>query len=127
MVEELEELWRKLSFTDEEDEGIALGNSSTRAAKEQGRLCAILKILSHRSISVEALRKNLRMLWKPSKGVNLSELKDDLFLVEFGDESDKRAMDMSRWSNEKQLVLIQEFEGDLTVREMELKWSPFWV
>lgn len=75
MVEELEELWRKLSFTDEEDEGIALGNSSTRAAREWGRLCAILKILSHRS---------------------LSELKDDLFLVEFGDESDKkRAMDMS--------------------------------
>ena len=96
MVEELEELWRKLSFTDEEDEGIALGNSSTKAAREWGRLCAILKILSHRSISVEALRKNLRMLWKPSKGVNLSELKDDLFLVEFGDESDKkRAMDMS--------------------------------
>lgn len=110
MAEELEELWRKLAFMEEEDEGIALGNSSTRAAKARGRLCVVLKILSHRNLHVDALRKNLRMLWKPSKGVNISELEDDLFLAEFGDEREKkRVMDMSPWSYEKQLVLIQEF------------------
>ena len=47
MVEELEELWRKLSFTEEEDEGIVLGNNSTKAAKARGKLCAMLKILTH--------------------------------------------------------------------------------
>lgn len=128
MAEQLEELWRKLSFTEEEDEGIALGSRSTRAAKARGRLCVVLKILSQRRVLVDALRKNLRMLWKPSKGVNISELEDDLFLAEFGDERDKkRIMDMSPWSFEKQLVLIQEFEGDLTPREMDVIWSPFWV
>nr|POE83161.1 hypothetical protein CFP56_66959 [Quercus suber] len=128
MAEELEELWKKLSFTEEEGEGIVLGNNSTKAAKARGRLCAVLKILTHKSVQVEALRKNLRMLWKPSKGVNISELDEDLFLAEFGDERDKkRIMDMSPWSYEKQLVLIQEFEAELTPREMELKWCPFWV
>ena len=29
MAEELEELWKKLSFTKEEDEGIELGSGST--------------------------------------------------------------------------------------------------
>lgn len=43
MVEELQELWRKLSFTEEEDEGIVLGNSSPRVAKARGRLCVDLK------------------------------------------------------------------------------------
>ena len=33
MAEQLEELWRKLSFTKEEDEGIMLGINSTKAAK----------------------------------------------------------------------------------------------
>ena len=62
------------------------------------------------------------MSWKLSKEVNISELDDDLFLVEFGDERDKkRIMDMSPWSYEKQLVIIQEFEGELMPREMELK------
>ena len=128
MVEELEELWRKLSFMEEEDKDIMLGNNITKVAKARGRLCGVLKILTHKSVHVEALRKNLRMLWKPSKGFNISELDDDLFLAEFGDERDKkRIMNMSPWSYEKQLVIIQEFERELTPREMELKWCPFWV
>lgn len=107
MAEELEKLWSKLSFTEEEDEGITLGSNSTKAARERGRFCVVLKILSHKIINVEALRKNMNMLWKPSNGVKFSELKEDLVLVEFGDERDKRrVLDMSPWSYEKQLVLL---------------------
>ena len=39
---------------------------------------------------MDALRKNLRMLWKPNKGVQILELEEELFLVEFGDEKDKK-------------------------------------
>ena len=68
------------------------------------------------------------MLWKPNKGVQISELEEDLYLVEFGDEKDKRkVMDMCPWSYEKQLVLIQEFDGKLTSKEIEVKWALFWV
>lgn len=127
MVKELEDLWSKLSFTEEEDEGITLGSNSTKEARDRGRLCVVLKILSHRSINVEALRKHMNMLWKPCKGVKFSELKEDLVLVEFGDERDKRRMlDMSPWSYEEQLVLLQEFEGKLTPKEIDLRWSSFW-
>jgi len=126
MSKELEELWRKLSFTEEEDEGIELGSSSTKAAKEIGKNYAIMKIMTHRSISLDALRKNLRMLWKTNKGVNIFELEADLFLVKFGDGKDKKkVLDMCPWSYEKQLVLIQDFKGELTLKEIELKWSPF--
>ena len=77
---------------------------------------------------VDTLRKNLRMLWKTNKWVNISELEADLFLVEFGDVKDKKkVLDMSPWSFEKQLVIIQEFEGEQTPKEMEVKWSPFWI
>ena len=128
MSKELEVLWNKLSFTKEEDEGIELGSSSTKVAKEIGKNCVVMKIMTHRSISLDALRKNLRMLWKTNKGVNISKLEADLFLVEFGDGKDKKkVLDMCPWSYEKQLVLIQDFEGELTPKEIELKWSPFWI
>ena len=59
----------------------------------------MMKILSQRSINVDALRKNLRMLWKPNKGVQILVLEEELFLVEFGDEKDKKKMlDMCPWS-----------------------------
>ena len=57
MAEELEALWSKLSFTEEEGEGVELGSSSTRAAKEIGKNCAIMKIMTQRSISLDSLRK----------------------------------------------------------------------
>ena len=128
MAEKLEVLWNKLSFMEEEGEGVDLGSSSTRVAKEVGKNCAIMKIMTHKSISFDALRKNMRILWKTNKWVNFSELEAELFLVEFGDGKDKKKiLDMSLWSFEKQLVIIQEFEGELTPMEMELKWSPFWI
>nr|POE60430.1 hypothetical protein CFP56_45631 [Quercus suber] len=88
MAKELEELWKKLTFTEEEDKGIDLDSRSTSAARKVFRL----------------------------------------FLVEFGDEKDKKkVLDMCPWNYEKQLILIQEYVGELTLKEIEVKWAPFWV
>ena len=52
----------------------------------------------------------------------------ELFLVEFEDERDKRrVLEMSPWHYEKQLVLLQEFKGEQDLKDIVLKWSPFWV
>lgn len=127
MEEELESWWQKLSLTEEEDEKIALGRNSTKAAKEVGLCCLVMKILSRRSIGIDALRKNLRMVWKPNKGIQISEIDDEMFMVEFGDEKDKmKVLELCSWSYDKQLILLQEFKGDQP-KEILLQWSPFWV
>lgn len=62
----------------------------------------MMKILSRKSIMLDALRKNLRMLWKPSKRVQIMEIEDEMYMVEFGDGKDKKkAMEMSPWSYDK--------------------------
>lgn len=121
-------MWSKLSFTEEEDDGIELGISCTKAARALGKNCVVLKVLTQRSINLDALRKNLRMLWKPNKSLQISEIEDELFMAEFGDTKDKqRVLNMSPWSFEKQLVLLQEFEGELVPKDIVMRWSPFWV
>jgi len=128
MADELEALWQKLTFTEEEDESLMLGNSCTKAATERGKYCLVMRVLSRRCIILDALRKNLRMLWKPKRNVKVSEIEEDLFLVEFDDERDKRkVLDMCPWNYEKNLVLLQEFEGDKVPKDLVLKWSPLWV
>ena len=128
MEDELEEMWKKLSFTEEEGESISLGSSTTVAAKLVGRNCFVMKVLSHKCMNIETLRKNLRMLWKPNKGVQINEIGDELFLVEFGDGRDKkRVMDMSPWTYEKQLILLKEFVGEQVPKEISLWQSPFLV
>ena len=113
MAEELEELWKKLSFTEEEDESIALGSSTTEVAKAIGKNCLVVKVLSPKSINIEAFRKNLRMIWKPIKSVQINEVEDEIYLVEFGDGRDKRrVMEMCPWTYKKSLILLKEFEGE---------------
>lgn len=52
MADELEALWSKLMFTKEEGEGIELGSDSTKAAREIGKNCLVMKILTQRTISL---------------------------------------------------------------------------
>ena len=107
MVEELETLWQKLKVTDEEEVSILLGGECTRAANERGRNCLFMKVMSRKGIMLDTLRKNIRMLWKPNKSLQLSVIEEELFLVEFEDERDKkRVMDMRPWHYEKQLMLL---------------------
>ena len=128
MAKDLEKLWSKLSFTEEEDEGIELGNNCTKAVRAVGRNCVVMKVLTSRCVSLDMLRKNMRMLWKPNRGVQISEIENELFLVEFGDGKDKqRILDMCSWSFEKQLILMQDFEGELVLKDIVLKWAPFWI
>ena len=128
MANELEALWSKLSFTEEKGKGIALGSNSTKAAREIGKNYVVIKILPKRIIFLEVLGKNMKMLWKPNKGLQISEIEDDMFLMEFGDGRDKkRIMEMSPWSFEKQLILLQDFEGELVPKEIVQKWTTFWV
>ena len=128
MADELEALWSKLTFTEEEGEDIELGSESTRAAREIGKNCLVMKILTQRIIVLDALRKHLKMLWKPNRGLWISEIDEDLYLVEFGDGRDKkRILEMCPWSYEKQLVLLQEFEGERVPKDITIKWTLFWV
>ena len=128
MEDELEEMWTKFSLTEEEGESFSLGSSTTEAAKLVGRNCVVMKVLTHKWLNIEALRKNLRMIWKPTKGVQINEIGDELFLVEFGEGRDKRRiMEMSPWTYEKQLILLKEFVGEQVPKDIVLRQSPFWV
>ena len=48
-------LEKKVSFMEEEDESISLGSNSTEASNEIGKKCLVMKVLAHRSISLEPL------------------------------------------------------------------------
>ena len=122
MAKELKKMWSKLSLTEEEGEDIVLGSNYTKAARAIGRNCVLMKVHTTRSVSLDALRKNVRMLWKTNKGVQISEIEDDLFLVEFGDGKDKqKILDMCPWSFEKLLVLMQEFKRELIPKDIVMK------
>ena len=57
MEDELKEMWKKFSLTEEEGESFSLGSSTTEAAKLVGRNYVVMKVLTHKWLNIEALRK----------------------------------------------------------------------
>lgn len=48
------------------------------------------------------------MLWKPNRGIQISEIEEEFYLVEFGDGRDKqKILDICPWSFEKQLIVMK--------------------
>ena len=128
MAEELEVLWQKLRVTEEEEESVNLGRDCTKAAQERAKNCLVMKVLSRKGVMLGALRKNFRILWELNKSMRILVVEDEMFLVEFDDDQDKRrVLEMSLWHYEKQLVLLQEFDGERDPKDIVLRWSPFWV
>ena len=70
MVDELEALWSKLTFTEEEGKDIALGSNSTKVAREIGKNCVVMKILTKRIIFLEVLRKNMKNAMETKQGTS---------------------------------------------------------
>ena len=46
MAELLEVLWQKLRVMEEEEESVNLGRDCTKAAKERGKNCLVMMVLS---------------------------------------------------------------------------------
>ena len=60
--------------------------------------------------------------------LQISEIDEGMFLVEFSDGKDKqKVLEMWPWSFEKQLIVLKEFEEELVPRDIVMKHCPFWV
>lgn len=68
------------------------------------------------------------MVWKPNKGLQITEIEEELYMAKFGNEKDKkRVLEMYPWSYEKQLILLPDFKGEQAPKEISLTRSPFWI
>jgi len=60
-------------------------------------------------------------------GFQISDIEDELFLVDFRDRKDKKkVLDMCPLSFKKNSILLQEFKWEMTPSDIELKISSFW-
>jgi hypothetical protein len=61
--------------------------------------------------------------------VLFKEVQEKLWLFEFADEDDKRRVleGRPRWSFDKQIIVLNEFQGGVSPSQMDFRYSPFWI
>ncbi|KAK7854624.1 hypothetical protein CFP56_031486 [Quercus suber] len=77
---------------------------------------------------LDSLRKNLRMIWKVKKGVQISKIEDEMYMVEFEDAKDKKKIHnlplKSRTRETSQAIGATIGEAlDVDVAESGVQWG----
>ena len=83
MAEGLEDVWSRLSLTDIEAKIIEFDKEVPTEKKDEIALSLLGKLWIDYSFNPRVMKNVLRSVWKPSKGLVVRDLEDNLFVFPF--------------------------------------------
>ncbi|XWS69090.1 hypothetical protein CRYUN_Cryun04dG0149500 [Craigia yunnanensis] len=123
MSDNLENLWSKLSLTEDELIEVVEAKDWIEKAKEIGRNCLIGRLVLNKRVNIEAMKKVLSIVWKISTGMTVKEVGEKMFIFQFGDNMEKeRVLLRQPWTFNKSLLVLDTFEDQTKPEEVLLQW-----
>nr|POF12390.1 uncharacterized protein CFP56_52682 [Quercus suber] len=122
-MEDLALRWKKLSLSEVEGKKHDL-------TKEKKTLEYVLaaKFFTQRSINVEAMARNFRPIWHTKRNFEVSTVGDNILLIAFEWEVDaKKVLQGEPWVFDRQLVVLQRYDGSAPVTDLSFDRTTFWV
>ncbi|KAL0012133.1 hypothetical protein SO802_007241 [Lithocarpus litseifolius] len=115
--------WKKLSLSDKEGKKLALVKNTKRV-----EFVLAAKFLTKRNISVDAVAKTFRPLWRTSSDFRIRDVGDNHLLFTFELESVLEKVLMGEpWSFDRHLVVLQRYDGLLPMDRVDFSTSSFWI
>ena len=128
MAEQLEELCGQISLSEGEKVGITITEGEIEEVRAQSGRCLRGRIWMAKKVNREAFKGVLTRVWRTMKGVIFKELDDNIWLFEFEAVDDmRRVLDGRPWSFDRQIIVLNEFDGKTPPAQIVFKYSPFWV
>ena len=128
MEAELEDIWRALKLTKEEKEKIETVEDQEAGDMEEGKAWLVGKLLTTRSFNKKAMLSTLKVVWKISRNAEVTVLESNLFIFKFASLKDKqRVINGSPWSFNKNLIVFNDYNGDLRDLDYKFESAQFWV
>lgn len=95
---------------------------------EKGAKCLIGRIWTDKKINKESFWTTLSRLWRTTDIISFKEIQDNLWIFEFSDEGEKeRVMEGWPWSYERQIMVLNDFDGQVPPSLMEFHQTPCWI
>jgi hypothetical protein len=113
--------------TEEEKKAIIVNTSKTRGAA-QGRFLAVGVFLSVLAITSKALVDSMRKIWKIRGHVDLNQLADRRFVLEFSEEGDfNHVTNGGPWRFREDAVLVDALKEGVDPETVQFTSVPIWV
>ncbi|XP_021716010.1 uncharacterized protein LOC110683914 [Chenopodium quinoa] len=128
MADELIDQCANLRINDLENEIVDLGDVEDGESEARVSLMLVGKLISDRTINVEAFKRTMIHAWAVSKRLVIRVIGANLFAFQFFHWKDrKKVLEGRQWCFENNLLLLKEVKGDEQPTEVVLTHSPFWV
>ena len=122
-MEDLTKSWSCLTLSENEGSGL-------RLTEEQAELEHILavKFLTKHALNIDAITKTFAPLWRAKNGFKIQKEGDRVVLFTFDDKSElEKIVAAKPWSFDKHIMVLQNYDKEVDLTEMEFKWVMFWV
>ncbi|KAL0292489.1 UNVERIFIED_CONTAM: hypothetical protein Sradi_6986200 [Sesamum radiatum] len=128
MEAELTRLGKALDLTETEEMGVVMPTGVWHADSESRGFHVVGRLLSHKPYHGEALKIILHSSFNPAKGMEISFIEHDRFLLKFAHVLDReRVLANGPWAFEKNLLVLATVAEDENPDEVDLNWCPFHV
>jgi hypothetical protein len=128
MAEELAKLYGKISLTETEKIGIQVDEGDVAEAREVVGKCLVGKLWTEKKVNRKAFKNVMTSVWRLEGRIKYKDLRDNIWLFEFTDEAEKRRILEGRpWTYDRQMLVLNEYDGRTPPSQLEFKQSPFWV
>ncbi|KAK4433258.1 hypothetical protein Salat_1088100 [Sesamum alatum] len=128
MADELINLDKALSFTEDENQSIILPPELGKVDAAQQGFYLVGKILGKRSFNFEAFKNTMLNVFKPGRGLDIQLIEEGRILFHFIHILDRRRVMESRpWAFDKNLLVLRTIEADDNPLRIDLNWSDFHI
>lgn len=98
--------------------------------EEQAELEHVLaaKFLTKHALNLDAIAKTFTPIWRSKNGFKVQREGVHIVLFTFDDKSEMaKILATKPWSFDKHLMVLQHYDKEVDLTEMEFKWATFWV
>ncbi|KAL2940034.1 HTH-type transcriptional regulator GalR [Bienertia sinuspersici] len=121
MASGLEDKWRNMTLTEADSDALIEDDEPDELTEELVAHSLVGKLMTNIPFNPEALKNTMKSLWKPTKGLVVREIEDNIF----GDR--EKVLDQGPWSFDGKLLLLKEIRKGEQPAEMNFDKARFWV
>ncbi|KAL0462101.1 UNVERIFIED_CONTAM: LINE-1 retrotransposable element O protein [Sesamum latifolium] len=128
MEEDLSRLGQSLVLTEEEELGEVLPAGIWHSDPDSSGFHVVGQVLSHKPYRVEALKTVLQSSLNPAKGMDITFIENDRFLLKFVHSLDRdRVLASGPWAFEKNLIVLAKVSEEDDPVVVDLSWCEFFI
>lgn len=124
----LEKICSNLSLSAEDEEELVIIDNDVKESEEENKFVLVRRLATSKPVKFHFLRDTLASIWKPGRGVHISEIGTNLYIFKFCHEVDvKRVLEDGPWAYENNMLILNQLGPSKNPQETVLNIAEMWV